>query len=403
MADVVLVGGGLASAAAAEAIRQDGFDGRVTLVTDEPHHPYERPPLSKAVLMGDAPPDTAYVHAPDFYADHDIDVVTGDPVTGIDRHAGTVTTASGTERRFDRLLLATGARPRTLPLGAGLDGVVTLRTLDDSVDLGRRLGETRHVTIVGAGWIGCEVAAAARHLGAAVTVVDPLATPLQRVLGPRIGAVFADLHRANGVELRLGVGVTDLRGDDAVRQVVTSDGSTIDTELVVVGIGVVPNTELAERAGLGVDDGVLVDETLVTADPRIFAAGDVASAWHPRYGRRLRVEHWANARHQGAAAGRNLLGAGEVHDRLPYFYSDQYDVGLEYVGLAGTDDDVVVRGDLAAREFIAFWLADGCVTAAMNLNVWDVVEDLEAIVGSGRRVDRSRLADPELPLAEVRS
>jgi 3-phenylpropionate/trans-cinnamate dioxygenase ferredoxin reductase component len=402
IADIVMIGGGLASAKAAESLREAGYDGRLTLIAEEAHRPYERPPLSKGVLAGTVTPDTVYVHDAGFYAARDIDLLTGDAVSDIDRHAGKVTTRSGQALPFDRLLLATGARPRQLPLPErDPDGVATLRTLDDARALARRLRESGHVTVVGAGWIGCEVAAAACELGAEVTMIDPSDTPLRRVLGARIGRVFADLHLDHGVELRLGVGVVDARGDERVEQLALSDGTTVDTDFVVVGIGAVPRTELAEHAGLTVHDGIVVDATLSSSDPRIFAAGDVARAWHPRYGRHVRIEHWANALNQGEAAAANLLGAGQAYDRLPYFFSDQYDLGMEYVGHATEQQPVVFRGTPATREFIAFWLADQRVTAAMHANVWGVVDDLKALIQSAEPVDPTRLADPHVPLADV--
>ena len=401
---IVLVGGGLTAAKAAETLRDRGYDGPLYLVTDEPHRPYERPPLSKDVLVGAKPPESVHVHDPDFYADHDIDLIVGDPVIDLDRHTATVTTRTGRSLAFDRLLLATGAAPRHLPITSNdLDGILTLRTLDDAHNLGERLRTAKHVTIVGAGWIGCEVAAAARALDTDVTLVDPLTTPLQRVLGPQVGSVFADLHRDHGVELRLGAGVVDAKGTRLVEQLTLSDQTTINTDLVVVGIGVTPRTQLAEKAGLEVDDGIVVDATLATADERIFAAGDVANAWHPHYQHHLRVEHWANALNQGQTVAANMLGAGQPYDRLPYFFSDQYDLGMEYVGHAVDWDQVVFRGDPASREFIAFWLTHGQVVAAMNVNVWDVVDDLKQLIHSDEPVDPTRLADPTVPLAELTS
>ncbi|HEY8341153.1 MAG TPA: FAD-dependent oxidoreductase, partial [Egibacteraceae bacterium] len=294
MDDIVIVGGGLAAATAAETVRTDGFAGRVRLVTEEAERPYERPPLSKGVLSGTQAPEEVYVHSAEFYAEHDVELVVADPVVRIDRATSEAVTRAGRRLPFDRLLLATGAASRLLPFGAG-DNLLTLRTLDDSLRLAERLRTVRHVTIVGAGWIGCEVAAAARGHGAQVTMVDPLEVPLARVLGVQVGALFGDLHAAHGVDLRLGTGVAGFRGGDTVEQVELGDGSVVDTELVVLGVGAGPRSELAGACGLDVDDGVVVDETLTSSDPRILAAGDVARAWHPFYGRHLRVEHWANA------------------------------------------------------------------------------------------------------------
>lgn len=399
--DIVLVGGGLAAAKAAETVREKGYDGRLTIVTDELHRPYERPPLTKKVLVGDAEPDSVFVHDRSFYADHDIELVTGDAVTALDRDGGHVSLASGATVAFDRLLLATGAEPRRLQLGEhDLAGIRTMRTLDDSRQLQDDLRAAGHVTVIGAGWIGCEVAAAARALGTDVTLVDPLETPLQRVLGTEVGQVFADLHRDNGVDVRLGTSVSRADGSGRVERVTLEDGTDLPTDLIVVGVGVAPRTDLADVAGLDVDDGVLTDATLVTNDPRIFAAGDVANAWHPHYERHLRVEHWANALNQGKTVGANLLGKGEAYDRLPYFFSDQYDLGLEYVGHANEGDEVVIRGDLETREFIAFWLAAGRVTAAMNVNVWDVVDDLKELITRRVAIDAARLADPDATLVD---
>jgi 3-phenylpropionate/trans-cinnamate dioxygenase ferredoxin reductase subunit len=257
------------------------------------------------------------------------------------------------------------------------------------------------VAVIGAGWIGSEVAASARQMGADVVMISQTAVPLEHVVGLRIGEVFRTLHADNGVRLRLGTGVQELRGARSVEDVVLSDGSVEPADLVVVGVGVRPRTELAAAAGATVDDGVVVDEYLESAVAGLFAAGDVASAWHPHYRRHVRVEHWANALNQGTAAGRNAVGLHEPYERLPYFFSDQYDLGMEYVGLGAPDDEVVVRGDLAGREFVAFWHRDGAVTAAMHANVWDSVDDLRAIVNAGRPVDGDRLADEDVPLAEL--
>lgn len=400
--DIVVVGGGLAGAKAAEAAREAGFDGRLTLVGEEVHRPYDRPPLSKGLLLGKTSVEDVFVHPPDFYRAHDIELHTGDPATRIDRDAGAVHTQSGRRLRFDRLLLATGGAPRTLPLtDAPLDGVVTLRTLDDASALAAQLGAVEHVTVVGAGWIGCEVAAAARTRGANVTIVDPLEVPLARVLGPEMGRVFADLHADHGVDLLLGRGAARVDGRHAVEEISLTDGRTVPTQLVVVGVGVLPRVDLAQEAGLDVDGGILVDATLTASDPRILAAGDVARAWHPRLRRHLRVEHWANALNQGLTAGRNLLGAGEEYDRVPYFYSDQYDLGMEYCGHAGPEDEVVVRGSTGEREFVAFWLRHGRVVAGMNVNVWDVTDDVKRLIRSGEPVDPQRLADAAVPLGSL--
>ncbi|MFL6206892.1 MAG: NAD(P)/FAD-dependent oxidoreductase [Acidimicrobiales bacterium] len=399
---LVIVGASLAGAKAAEGARDAGFDGRVVLIGDEPGAPYERPPLSKTVLRGEAEPETARVHPEDFYRAHDIERVT-DAVATLDTVRRRVELVGGGSVPFDSAVLATGAEPRRLSgPGADLDGIHHLRTVDDAVRLRDAIRTAERVAIVGAGWIGSEVAASARQMGADVVVIDPAPVPLHRVLGEEIGAMFRDLHADHGVTLRLGVGVKALQGTKTVESVVLDGGEVQDADVVVVGVGVVPRTELARDAlGLRVEDGIVVDQHLQTSVPGIFAAGDVASAWHPHYRRHLRVEHWANALNQGTTAGRNAAGEDGVYDRLPYFFSDQYDLGLEYVGHSAPGDAVVIRGDLTTRELIAFWHTDGVVSAAMNVNVWDVVDDLKAIVASGQAIDTGRLADPDVPLGDL--
>jgi 3-phenylpropionate/trans-cinnamate dioxygenase ferredoxin reductase subunit len=400
----VIVGAGLAGAKAAETLRAEGFDGRVVLVGEEPDRPYERPPLSKALLLGTAARDSAFVHDPDWYRDHDVDLRTGTVVESIDRHGRQATLAGGELLDYDKLLLATGARPRTLPVpGADLDGVLHLRTLADSDRIAAGLVDGARLVIIGAGWIGLEVAAAARARGVEVTVVEAAGLPLQRILGDRIATVFADLHRGHGVTFHLGTQVARLLGEERVSGVVLRDGTVLAADAVLVAIGAQPDTRLAEQAGLTVDNGVLVDESLRTGDPDIYAAGDVANAYHPLLRTRIRVEHWANALNAGPAAARAMLGQPVSYERLPYFYTDQYDLGMEYSGWAppGTTDQIVVRGDLAKREFIVFWTDAGRVVAGMNVNVWDVTDPIRGLVLgglAGHTVDPDDLADPAFPL-----
>jgi 3-phenylpropionate/trans-cinnamate dioxygenase ferredoxin reductase subunit len=303
---------------------------------------------------------------------------------------------------FGTAIIATGAEPRRIDLpGADLAGIHYLRTIGDSLRLQAAIRGGSRVAVIGAGWIGSEVAASARRMRADVVLIDPAPTPLVRVLGEKIGGVFRDLHADHGVTLRLGSGVSELRGSATVEQVVLSDGTEEAADVVVVGVGVTPRTDVVSAAGVQIDNGIVVDQYLETNVRGIFAAGDVANQWHPHYGRKIRVEHWANALNQGAAAGQNAAGQRETYARLPYFFSDQYDLGLEYVGYSSPDDAVAIRGDLGKREFIAFWHRDGVVTAAMNVNVWDVVDDLKAIVGSGMPVDLAQLIDPDVPLAKL--
>jgi 3-phenylpropionate/trans-cinnamate dioxygenase ferredoxin reductase subunit len=399
---LAVVGASLAGAKAAEAVRESGYDGRVVLIGDEGTAPYERPPLSKAVLRGEAEPASTRVHPEDFYDEHEIELVS-ERAVALDTTSRRVELAGGDTLAFDAAILATGAEPRRLSVpGAELGGVHHLRSVDDSTRLRDAIRASSRVAVVGAGWIGCEVAASARQMGADVVLIAPARVPLGRVLGDEMGEVFRRLHADHGVQLRLGVGVGELRGSGSVEEVVLADGTTEGADLVVVGIGVAPRTDVAGAgSGLAVENGIVVDQHLETNVAAVYAAGDVANAWHPHYNRHVRVEHWANALNQGTTAGRNVAGSREVYDRLPYFFSDQYDLGMEYVGLSSSSDDLVVRGDLDAREFVAFWHRDGVVSAAMNVNVWDVVEDLKVIVAAQRPVDLGRLVDPSVALGDV--
>mgnify|MGYP000022699670 CR=1 FL=1 len=398
----VIAGGGLAAAKAAETLREQGADGRILLIGDEPDLPYERPALSKDYLQGKSAREKIFVHDGAWYRDHDIEFRSGTAVTGIDRGGRRVTLSDGEQVGYDRLLLATGATPRRLPVpGADLDGVLYLRTVRESERIRDTLAAASRVAIIGAGWIGLEVAAAARAAGVSVTVLEVERQPLLAVLGSRIASVFADLHRGHGVDLRLGARAAEIVGEHGkVSGVRLADGARLDVDAVIVGIGAIPNTDLAAAAGLKVDNGVLVDAGLRTSDPGVFAAGDVANAYHPLLGTHIRVEHWANALNQPAVAARGMLGQEAVYDRLPYFYTDQYDLGMEYSGYTppGHNDDVVVRGDLDSRRFIAFWIKDGRVAAGMNVNTWDVTDQIQDLIRSGLPVDRDRLADPGVPL-----
>jgi 3-phenylpropionate/trans-cinnamate dioxygenase ferredoxin reductase subunit len=369
------------------------------LIGDEPERPYERPPLTKDYLRGDAPREQAYVHPNFFYGARDIELMTGTTVTAVNPRRSRLTLDDGRELRYDRLLLATGAEPNRIRVpGAGLDGVHYLRTLADCDALRERLDDGGHVVVIGAGWIGAEFAATARQRGCEVTIVEPASVPLERVLGVEVGAVYGDLHRDRGVQVLCGSGVASFEGARAVERIITSDGSKLDCDFVVVGIGAAPRVALADDAGLYIDDGIVVDQRLATTNPAIFAAGDVASAWHPFYERHIRVEHWANALNQGALAAQGMLGRDVAYSRLPYFFSDQYEVGMEYSGLATDWDRVVFRGDPASREFIAFWLRDDRVVAGMNVNVWDVNDDVQALIRSHSAIDRGALADPDTAL-----
>ena len=410
----VIVGGGLAGAKAAETLRAEGFSGRVILLGDERDHPYERPPLSKGYLSGKEDRDSVFVHETAWYAGADIELHLGQPVTSLDREARAVQLGDGTVVHYDKLLLATGAEPRRLHVpGTDLAGVHHLRRLAHADRLRNVLAalgrDNGHLVIAGAGWIGLEVAAAARGYGAEVTVMEPEPTPLHQVVGPELGQIFTDLHSDHGVRFHFGVRLTEIIGQDGlVLAVRTDDGEEHPAHDVLAAIGAAPRTALAETSGLAMapradGGGIAVDASLRTSDPHIFAAGDVANVDHPLLGARLRVEHWANALNSGPAAARAMLGQEVSYDRVPYFFSDQYDLGLEYSGWAppGSYDQVVIRGDAGKREFIAFWLKDRRVLAGMNVNVWDVTETVQGLIRSGRQIDPDALADPSVPLESL--
>jgi len=397
-----IVGAGLAGARAAETLRQAGFDGRVLLLGAEDERPYERPPLSKDYVRGDFPREKVYVHTAEFYAEHGIELRTSTPVQAIDTAARELALDSGERVGFDRLLLTTGAGPRRLHLpGSDLDGVLYLRELKDADAIAERIARGGKLVVIGGGWIGAELAASAREKGLEVTIIQRSSLPLERVLGVELGGIYRDLHLERGVELRSPTALEALEGDGAVERVRTADGSTIDCDFVVVGIGAAPRTVLAEAAGIEIDNGLIVNDRFETQIPGIFAAGDVANAWHPFYGRRIRVEHWANALHQGPAAARSMLGQSVSYDRLPYFYSDQYDLGMEYSGYATHWDQVILRGDPAKHGFIAFWLKAGRVVAGMNVNVWGVTDAIQALIRSRKPVDPACLRDTDVALEEI--
>ena len=403
---MVIVGASLAGARAAETLREEGYGGPLRLVGAEDEIPYERPPLSKDYLMGKHGRDKIYVRPREWYREHEVDLRLGTTVTAIDAAARQVVLGGGDRLGYDKLLLATGSSPRRLPVpGADLDGVHYLRTVADSDRIRAAIEAASRVAVIGAGWIGLETTAAARTAGADVTVLEAAELPLLRVLGSEVAEVFARLHAEHSVDLRFSVQVAEITGAngkaDGVR---LADGTRVDADVVLVGIGITPNTELATAAGLTVDNGIITDARLRTSDPDIFAAGDVANALHPLLGKHIRVEHWANARHQPVAAAKAMLGQDVVYDRVPYFYTDQYDLGMEYAGYVepGEYADVVFRGDVPAREFIAFWLAgDGRVLAGMNVNVWDVNESIAALVRQGAKVSAGALADPSVPLESL--
>jgi 3-phenylpropionate/trans-cinnamate dioxygenase ferredoxin reductase component len=400
MPSYVIAGASLAGAKAAETLRDEGFDGDIVLIGAEQDRPYERPPLSKGYLLGSDQRDSVYVHAADWYAEHGVDLREGVTVTAIDRGVRTLATSSGAQVSYDRLLLATGASPRRLDFpGSDREEVLYLRTLGDSDRLRSAFQPGTRVVVAGAGWIGLETAAAARTAECAVTVLEPQPGALHDQVGPEVGAVFADLHRAHGVEFRFAETAVEFRPG----MVITSGGAQIPADVMVVGIGAAPNDALAAQAGLETGNGVLTDEALRTSAPDIFAAGDVANSFHPLLGRRVRVEHWANALNGGPAAARSMLGQPVRYDQVPYFYSDQYDLGMECAGLPspGRYDQVLYRGDPATREFIAFWLSGGAVIAGMNVNVWNVNDDIQSLIRAARPINPARLTNPDIPLTDL--
>jgi len=395
----VIVGAGLAGAKAAEALRREGFEGRLVLIGDEPERPYERPPLSKDYLRGETA-ERPYVHGESFYSENEVELWTSTRVSGINANLRELWLEGDQRLSYDRVLVATGAVPRRLDVpGAELDGVHYLRTVADSERIGERIEQGQRLVVVGSGWIGAEVAASARQKGCEVTMIEMGSLPLERVLGPELGQIYVDLHRGHGVEFLPETTVDRFEGHRSVERVVTHDGSSIETDFVVAGIGVAPRAGLVETAGVRVDNGVLVDEHLEASVPGVFAAGDVANARHPFYGRHIRVEHWANALKQGPVAARAMLGKPASYDEIPYFFSDQYESGMEYSGYATEWDEVVFRGEVAAHEFVAFWLKDRRLVAGLNMNVWDASEPIRELIRSRRSLDPRDLVDPTVPLS----
>ncbi|MEV4331795.1 FAD-dependent oxidoreductase [Streptomyces sp. NPDC049597] len=401
----VIIGAGLAGAKAAQTLREEGFDGPIALLGEESERPYERPPLSKGYLLDKDERETVYVHPSQWYAEHDVDLRLGATVTAIDPAGHEVALADGSRLDYAKLLLTTGSSPRRLPVpGADLDGVHYLRRLSDSDRIKEAFRSASRIAVIGAGWIGLETAAAARTAGVEVTVLETARLPLLRVLGREVAQIFADLHTDHGVDLRCGVKVAEITGIGGhVNGVLLADGSRVHADAVIVGVGITPNTQLATAAGLDIDNGIRVDAHLRTSHPDIHAAGDVANAFHPLLGKPIRVEHWANALNQPHVAAKAMLGQDVTYDRMPYFFTDQYDLGMEYTGYVEPDgyDQVVFRGRTDTREFIAFWLAEGRVLAGMNVNVWDVNESIQHLVRTRIQVDRDKLSDPHVPLNEV--
>lgn len=399
---IVVVGASLAGGRAAEALRQEGYDRRIFLVGEEPERPYERPPLSKDVLRGGAPSEKVFLRAREYYVENDIELRLATSAVSVSLGAREVALSTGERLGYDRLLIATGATPRRLTTpGANLSGVFYLRTLADAEAIRAALSEAARVVVVGAGFIGAEVAASARMLGLAVTVLEVLPVPLQRVLGDRVGEIYGAIHRNHGVDLRLGEGIAAFRGDRRVDAVVTTSGAEIPCDLAVVGVGVRPAVDWLQGSGLALDNGVVVNEFCETSASGVYAAGDVANWWHPGLGERLRVEHYENAQNQGMSAAKSMLGQREAFAPVPYFWSDQYDLTLQYVGHASGQDDVILRGDPASQRFLAFYLRAGRLRAALGVNRLRDVRAAQRLIRDGITPTPEQLADDGVDLRKL--
>ena len=393
----VIVGGGHAAGQAAASLRQEGYDGELVIVADEPHVPYQRPPLSKQYLAGEQGLDRVYLRAEKFYADKHVQVRRAARATGIDRSAKAVVLDDGTQLPYEKLLLATGGRPRILDLpGAELSGIHYLRTIADSDAIKAEMAPARRLVIVGGGYIGLEVASVAITAGLSVTVLEMEGRILQRVTTPAMSEFYRRLHDDAGVAIRTGARASAFVGADAVTHVRCTDGSEIPADLVVVGVGIVPNVELAAEAGLPCDDGIVVDERCTTADPDIYAAGDCTNHPNPLLDRRLRLESVPNAMEQARVAAANMVGKEKDYASVPWFWSDQYDLKLQMVGFSTDRDTTVTRGDPEARRFAVFHLREGVLVAADAVNSPREFMACRQLVG--RPADAAKLADPLVDL-----
>lgn len=385
-----------------ETLRQEGFSGRITLIGSETARPYERPPLSKAVLQGTSPDERVFLRPPEYYVEQQIDLRLGIRATALIPAEHLIELEDRSRLDYDKLLIATGVKVRRLNVPrADLPGIHYLRTLDDARTIREATVKARRVVVIGAGFIGAEVAAVCRVQGIAVTVLEVLPVPLQRALGDEVGRIYADIHREHGVDLRLGVGVTEFRGSGRLEQVITTIGDAIDCDLAVVGVGVQPDVDWLEGSGLALANGIQVDEFSQTNLPDVYAAGDVANWWHPILEERLRVEHYENAQNQGVAAAKSMLGIREPYAPVPFFWSDQYDLTLQYVGHASGRDNVVFRGDIASRNFLAFYLRDGQIRAALGINRFRDVNAAKRLIRNRVQVTAEQLADETVDLRRL--
>ena len=398
----VVIGAGQAGGRAVETMRAEGFMGRIVLLGAEPHVPYERPPLSKQMLIGDDGPERTYLRDAAFYRDNHIELRLGAVAVAIDRGARSVRLSGGDTLSYDKLLLTTGARVRRLSApGADLADIHYLRDIADSLAIRKRLEEGASLVIVGGGYIGLEVAAAARSRGVRVTVLEMAPVAMNRVVAPEIGRFFEAVHRERGVDIRTGVSVEGFEGDGRVERVVCAGGAAVPAGFVVVGVGIDAAAELAEQAGIAVDNGIVVDACGRTSDAHVFAAGDVANHPNSLLGRRLRLESWQNAQNQAIAVARAMCGNAEPYAEVPWFWSNQYDLNLQMVGLPEKWDRLVVRGDMASRKFSAFYLDDGAIVAANAVNIPRDIRVARALIEQKARPDADRLADPDTPLKSL--
>ena len=398
----VVLGAGQAGGWTARTLRDEGFAGKIVLVGEEPYPPYERPPLSKDALLGRSPVEATYLWTEDALIEIDVELRTGSRATAIDRTAKTVTLSDGETIAYDRLMIATGARVRTLDIpGADLPGVHYLRGIADTLALRDSMSRGGPVLVIGGGWIGLEVAAAARELNLGATVVELGDRLCARAISADLSMVLLDLHRGHGVDIRFGLHVDRLEGSGRVERAVLSDGSVVDAATVVIGVGVVPNVELADEAGLETDNGIVVDECGRTSDPDIFAAGDVTNHPNPVLGRRIRLESWENAQNQGIAAARAMLGGTDAYGDVPWFWSDQYDRNIQLVGLPLDWDEEVVRGDITGDSFVTFYLKDKKVVGSASVNNARDIRIAKRLMQMGKIVDPAKLVDPDIKLQRL--
>ncbi len=399
---IVIVGAGQCGGQCADALLRAGYEGRLTLIGDERHPPYQRPPLSKQLLAGAIPPERTFLKPPGHWAEKGVELVLGRRAVSVDRDARHVVLDDGATVDFAALVLATGSRPRELALpGRGLQGIHDLRTLDDVDAIRGGLREGARLVVVGGGFIGLEVASVARGLGAEVTVLEAAGRLLPRVVPPAMSAWFRRLHESHGVTVHTGVAVQGFEGRDGRVSAVTTDAGAHAADLVVMGVGIVPNQELAADCGLPCDDGIVVDEHCRTADPAVLAAGDCTRHPQPLLGGTLRLESVHNATAQARVAAANLMGGDERYAEIPWFWSDQYDVKLQMIGLSSGHDRAVVRGDMDGGAFIVFYLRDGVPVAADAVNSARDFMACRKLIPRLEAVDPARLADPDTPLNDL--